>query len=80
MLIVPHTKHTYGPPRPVTGMALYVHDVCTLQEIYLWASTVCYGDSFTFLYVNDIRTSQETHLWACTAPRPAMGTALLSYM
>jgi hypothetical protein len=25
----------------------------------LWASTACYGDSFTFLYVDDVRTSQE---------------------
>jgi hypothetical protein len=26
----------------------------------LWASTVCYGDNFTFVYVDDVRTSQET--------------------
>jgi hypothetical protein len=25
-----------------------------------YASTACYGDSFTFLYVDDVRTSQET--------------------
>jgi hypothetical protein len=27
----------------------------------LWASTACYGDSFTILYVVDVRTSQQTH-------------------
>jgi hypothetical protein len=26
----------------------------------VFASTVCYGDSFTPLYVDDVRTSQET--------------------
>jgi hypothetical protein len=30
------------------------------------ASTVCYGDIFTFLYVDDVRTSQETHLCSST--------------
>jgi hypothetical protein len=39
---------------------LYTDDVGTSQEISLWASTVCYGDSFTLLYVDDVRTSQET--------------------
>jgi hypothetical protein len=29
----------------------------------IWASTVYYGDSFTFVYV-DIRASLEKHLWA----------------
>jgi hypothetical protein len=33
----------------------------------LWASTACYGDSFTFLYLADVRTSQETYLCASTA-------------
>jgi hypothetical protein len=33
----------------------------------LQASTVCYGDSFTFLYAYNVRTSQETHLRATTA-------------
>jgi hypothetical protein len=33
----------------------------------LWASTACYGDSFTFSYVDNVRTSQETHLCASTA-------------
>jgi hypothetical protein len=27
---------------------LYVADVRTSQETQLWASTACYGDSFTF--------------------------------
>jgi hypothetical protein len=33
---------------------------------HLWASTPCYGDSFTLLYVDDVRTSQETRIWAST--------------
>jgi hypothetical protein len=32
----------------------------------VWASTTCYGDSFTILYVDEVRTSQETHVWAST--------------
>jgi 2-oxo-4-hydroxy-4-carboxy--5-ureidoimidazoline (OHCU) decarboxylase len=31
------------------------------------ASTVCYGDSFTFVYVGAVRASQKTHIWASTA-------------
>jgi hypothetical protein len=27
---------------------LYVDDVCTSQETQVWASTDCYGGSFTF--------------------------------
>jgi hypothetical protein len=34
---------------------------------YLWTSTVCCGESFTFSYVEDFPTSQGTHLWASTA-------------
>jgi hypothetical protein len=36
---------------------VYVGDVRTSQEAY--ASTACYGESFTCLYVDDVRTSQE---------------------
>jgi hypothetical protein len=63
MMFVPHRKHTYGPTRLVTETALlylYVDNVRTSQEIHLWVSTACYGDSTTFLYVDDVRTSQET--------------------
>jgi hypothetical protein len=52
MIFVPHRKHAYGPLQPVTGgnfTFLYVDDVRTSQEMYLWASTACYGDSFTFI-------------------------------
>jgi hypothetical protein len=28
----------------------------------LWASTACYGNSFTFFYVDDVRTLQETRM------------------
>jgi hypothetical protein len=39
---------TYGPSRPVTGIALllYVEDDRTSQQTYLWTSTASYGDSF----------------------------------
>jgi hypothetical protein len=41
---------------------LYVGDVRTWQETYLWASTGCYGNNFTFLYVDSVRMSHETYL------------------
>jgi hypothetical protein len=67
--MVPYRKHTYGPPRPVSGDGftfLYVDDVCTSQERHVCVSIACYRDGFTFLYVDD-GTLQETHLWASTA-------------
>jgi hypothetical protein len=69
MIFVPHRKHTYGPPRPITGIALffYVDDVRTSQEAHLWTSTACYGDSVIILYVDNVLTSQEAHLWTSTA-------------
>jgi hypothetical protein len=42
-------------------------DVRTSQEARLWASTACYGDSFTSSYAYDVRTSQEAHLGAFTS-------------
>jgi hypothetical protein len=64
MMFVPHGKHTYGLSGPVTGIA---NDVRTSQEVYLWASTARYRNSFTSLYVYDVCTSQETHLQVSTA-------------
>jgi hypothetical protein len=49
-MFVPHSEHTYGSSRPVTGIAvlfLYVNDVRTSQEIHLWTTATCYGDSFS---------------------------------
>jgi hypothetical protein len=63
-------SQSYGHPQPITGIALlflYVDDVHSSQETHLWASTACYGDSFTSLYVYDVHSSQETHLWSSTA-------------
>jgi hypothetical protein len=37
------------------------------QKKHLWAFTVCYENSFTFLYADGVRVSQETHVWASTA-------------
>jgi hypothetical protein len=51
---------------------LYVDDFRTSQQIH--ASTVCYGDGFTFLHVNDVRTSQETpYLFIQQAPGALLG-------
>jgi hypothetical protein len=51
MMLVPHRKHPYGPPPPVTGIALlsFVDGVRTSRETHIWASTTSYVDSFTFL-------------------------------
>jgi hypothetical protein len=34
---------------------IYVDDARTSQEIHLWTSTTCYGDSFFSSYVDNIR-------------------------
>jgi hypothetical protein len=47
-------------------MFLHHNDVLTSKKTHLWASTACYGDSFTSLNVDDVRTSQGTHPWAST--------------
>jgi hypothetical protein len=66
-----NNSHPYRPLQPVTERAfitfLYIDEVRASQETHLWASTACYGDSFTLLYADDVCTSQETHLWASTA-------------
>jgi hypothetical protein len=64
MMFAPHRKHTDGPPRPVTGIALlsYMHLMFVPHSKQLWACTACYGDSFIFLYVDDVRTSQEARI------------------
>jgi hypothetical protein len=56
---------------------LYLDNIRASQEIHLWASTACYGDSFIFLYVDNVRTSQETHLWISTDS--ILGIALLFF-
>jgi hypothetical protein len=67
-MFVPHRKHTYKPPRPVTETTLVFYgDVRTSRETHLCASMACYGNTFTFLYRDNVRTSQKTHLWASTA-------------
>jgi hypothetical protein len=69
MIFIPHSKHTYGPLRPVNrdNFTFYVDDVHISQETHLLASTACYRASFTIIYVDDFHTSQETHLSASTA-------------
>jgi hypothetical protein len=61
-MFVPHRKHSYGPPWPVT-----VDKVRTPQETYLWSYTACNEDSFTFLYIDYVHKSQETLVCASTA-------------
>jgi hypothetical protein len=63
----------YRTPQPAT-ILLYVDDVHTSQETYLWASTACYGDDFTLSYVDDFHTSQGTQ-----ASTVRYGRALLFY-
>jgi hypothetical protein len=48
MMLVPHRKLTYSPLRPVIGIALLYVDDVRISGSTLWASTVCYGDTFTF--------------------------------
>jgi hypothetical protein len=51
MKFVSHRTHLYGPPRPVTEIALrflYVDDVRTSQNT-LVDLTVCYGDSLFYM-------------------------------
>jgi hypothetical protein len=51
MMSVPHRKHAYGPPQPVTEIAsvLYtVDDVRTSQETRLCSSTVNYATALLF--------------------------------
>jgi hypothetical protein len=68
-MFVPNRNHTYGPPRPVTGIALlYICRSCWyftgitpmdlqgLLRVYL-----------QFLYVDYVHTSQKSHFWASTA-------------
>jgi hypothetical protein len=54
----------YGPPRPVSGITLhfYIDGVCTSQETHLWASTVYYGDSFTF-YMQMMFVPHRKHVY-----------------
>jgi hypothetical protein len=69
MMFVPHRKHTYGPPRPVTELASpFICRWCS----YLTGSihTLLHGllqSSLHFLYVENIRTSQEAYIRASTA-------------
>jgi hypothetical protein len=59
MMLVPHRKYVYGPPRSVTGTAflLYVDIVRASLETHIWASTACYTDGFPFIHAYDVRTS-----------------------
>jgi hypothetical protein len=77
---LPHRKHAYGPPLPVTEIAL----LCYVQMMFvphfrqrLWTSTPCFWNNFTFLYA-----------WCCSyltgntyvLPRPVTWTALLFHV
>jgi hypothetical protein len=65
MMFVPHRAHTYGPPRPITGIALffiYVDNVGTSQDTQVRLPTAYYWDSFTILYADDVITSEKTFM------------------
>jgi hypothetical protein len=50
MMFVPHRKHAYGPPRPVTEISLlyYKQMMFIPHREHIWNSTVCYGIALTF--------------------------------
>jgi hypothetical protein len=50
MMLVPHSKHTYGPPWRVTRIASlsYMQMMFVPHRKHLWTSTACYRDSFNF--------------------------------
>jgi hypothetical protein len=50
-------------------LLLYTYMSSYLTGRHLWASTACYGASFTVLYVHDFRTSQETFMGLCSLLR-----------
>jgi hypothetical protein len=64
MMFVPHWKHTYGPPCPVTGIALLFH----MQMMFVphWKHT--FGPPWPvaeialLFYADDVRISLETNL------------------
>jgi hypothetical protein len=69
-MFISDRKLTYGPTRPITGIALIFicrWCSCLRGDTLLWASTACYRDRVTFLYVDGVRTWQETHLRAFSA-------------
>jgi hypothetical protein len=68
MVFIPRTKHIYGPPQPVTEIALlfYQDGIRPSQETHLLPSSVCYAIGIVCLSVHDVRTSQETQ---CGPPR-----------
>jgi hypothetical protein len=75
---------TYDNPTGLHGLLvdsftfLYVDDVCTSQEIYLWASTAHYGYIFTSLNVDSVHTSQETRSCASMAYYGLVGCGVIS--
>jgi hypothetical protein len=75
MILAPHRKHIYGPPRPVTGIALlYIRRLCS----YLTGSThtgptACYGDSITLPVISPIRTVATAFRDICKRHRRVPG-------
>jgi hypothetical protein len=77
MIFLIHRKHSFGPPRSVTGIALacygdiftflYADDIVPPRSV-TGIALACCGDSFTFLYVDDI-----------VPPRSVTGIALACY-
>jgi hypothetical protein len=68
MMFVPHRKHAYRTPRPVSGIALLFY----MQIIFVLHRKHTYGPprpvtGISLLYVDDVHTSRETHVWASMA-------------
>jgi hypothetical protein len=71
-MIVPHRKHIYRPPRPVTVIALliyiYIYIMFVPHRKYVSTSTACYGNIFTYIYTHKyVRISQETYIYTSKA-------------
>jgi hypothetical protein len=51
-MLIPYRKNTYGPPQPVTGIALlsYIEMMFIPHRKQEYFGTAFYGYSLTFLY------------------------------
>jgi hypothetical protein len=82
-MFVPHRKHTYRPPRPITEIALllYVDNVCTSQEtciyIYIYICIGLHGLLRGYLYYLDVDMFVPHRKHIYRPPRPVTGIAFL---
>jgi hypothetical protein len=79
MMFVPHRKHTCGPLRPVTKIALlfYMQVMFIPHSKHLRACTACYRDNF-ILYMQVMFVPHRKHSYE--PPVSVTGVALLFKM